>query len=81
MSFYINHEENCRLVADLEEHLLGPEHPNTLRSLSAMAMAFEDQGCYKEAEELYRRVLEAQERILYAKHPDCLTLWSCQCYF
>jgi tetratricopeptide (TPR) repeat protein len=54
------------------ERVLGPEHPNTLRSLNNLANLYRNQGQYEQAEPLYQRALEARERVLGPEHPDTL---------
>ena len=52
--------------------MLGKEHPDTLVSVNNLALLYEAQGRYGEAEPLYRRALEAYERVLGKEHPDTL---------
>ena len=54
------------------EQVLGPEHPNTLTSLSNLASLLDSKGDYDQAEHLCRRALEAKERVLGSEHPDTL---------
>jgi hypothetical protein len=52
------------------EKVLGPEHPDTLLSVSNLARLLRVQGKYEAAEEMDRRVLDVSERILGPDHPD-----------
>ena len=52
--------------------MLGPEHPDTLGSLNNLAVLYWNQGKYEQAEPLYQRALEAQERVLGPEHPNTL---------
>ena len=52
--------------------MLGREHPSTLLSVNNLAALYLAQGRYGEAEPLYRRALEAYERVLGKEHPDTL---------
>jgi eukaryotic-like serine/threonine-protein kinase len=57
---------------DLEERILGKEHPNTLVSVNNLANLLSKKGDYAGAESLFRRALEARERTLGKEHPDTL---------
>ena len=54
----------------IREHVLGPNHPNTANSLNNLAVLYDNQGKYKEAEPLYQRALAISERVLGPNHPD-----------
>jgi tetratricopeptide (TPR) repeat protein len=54
------------------EKELGKLHPDTLTSVSNLALVLQDQGKYDEAEKMYRRALEGREKQLGGKHPDTL---------
>jgi tetratricopeptide (TPR) repeat protein len=54
------------------ERVLGPEHPDTLGSLSILAILYVGQGKYEQAEPFSQRALEASERILGPEHPSTL---------
>ena len=45
------------------ETVLGPEHPDTLTSVSNLGWALERQGKYEEAEAMHRRALKGSEKI------------------
>ena len=60
----------------LKKNILGPEHPNTLTSMSNLALVLERQGKYKEAEVMNRKVLAWKEALLGPKHPSTLTRMS-----
>jgi hypothetical protein len=53
--------------------VLGNEHPSTLTSIANLALTCENQGRWKEAEELEVQVMETFKRVLGAEHPDTLT--------
>ncbi|KAJ6016208.1 Tetratricopeptide-like helical [Penicillium herquei] len=55
------------------EEALGPEHPDTLMSVSLLGSVLTQQGKYKEAEAMHRRDLEGSEKALGPEHPDTLT--------
>lgn len=52
--------------------VFGEAHPETLRSVNNLAMLYQTQGRYGDAEPLVRRALTASERVLGETHPDTL---------
>jgi hypothetical protein len=61
-------------VSDLfANEVLGVEHPDTLISVSNLALVLHGQGKYEAAEEMNRRALEKREKVLGMEHPDTLT--------
>ncbi|KAJ5378060.1 Tetratricopeptide-like helical [Penicillium cataractarum] len=68
-------EAKTLLIENLEvrQRALGPEHPNTLRSLNNLGSVLHYQGKYKEAEAIHRRALEGKEKALGLEHSDTLT--------
>jgi serine/threonine protein kinase/tetratricopeptide (TPR) repeat protein len=60
-------------AAEGRVRVLGPEHPQTLRSLSNQARALDRLGRLDEALPMYRKVFEARQRILGAANRD--TIW------
>jgi serine/threonine protein kinase/tetratricopeptide (TPR) repeat protein len=57
---------------EIRQHVLGPENPETLRSMLALALTIEDQGHFSQAEALERQTLDVQRRVLGPDHPDTL---------
>jgi tetratricopeptide (TPR) repeat protein len=55
------------------EKVLGPEHPDTLTSVSQLGLVLARQGKYAEAEAMHRRALQGREKVLGPEHPDTLT--------
>jgi tetratricopeptide (TPR) repeat protein len=55
------------------EKVLGPEHPNTLASISQLGLVLARQGKYEEAEANHQRDLAGSEKVLGPNHPDTLT--------
>jgi Tetratricopeptide repeat len=68
-------EEEKRLVQILTENrtLLGPEHPDTLNSMSNLAWIYRNQRREKKSEELYLQIMETRKKMLGLYHPDTLT--------
>ncbi|KAF8535293.1 hypothetical protein BDD12DRAFT_782634 [Trichophaea hybrida] len=52
--------------------VLGPDHPDTLESVSELASVLQSQGKYEQAEQMNRRALEGREKALGPDHPDTL---------
>ena len=48
------------------------EHPDTLHSMHDLALLYQNQGRYDEAEPLYVKSLELRRRMLSEEHPDTL---------
>jgi eukaryotic-like serine/threonine-protein kinase len=59
-------------AAQLQQKVLGSEHPDTLASMDLMGKALTEQGHFAEAENLHRQTLEGRRRILGPEHPDTL---------
>jgi non-specific serine/threonine protein kinase/serine/threonine-protein kinase len=57
---------------DLRRRELGEEHPDTLAALCELALLYNCQNKYADAEALYIRVLEGRRRVLGDEHPDTL---------
>ncbi|MEV0494738.1 tetratricopeptide repeat protein [Streptomyces atratus] len=54
----------AQTASETAEHLLGPDHPATLRARHRAAMALFRLGRFAESEALHRQVLDARERVL-----------------
>jgi tetratricopeptide (TPR) repeat protein len=70
---YATAEEISRDALDGREKVLGPEHPDTLTSVSNLGSLLKSQGKYEEAETMHRRALEGYEKALGLEHPYTLT--------
>ena len=63
----------------LEEKVLGPEHPQTLRTCYDLGLCLKAENKMDEAKEFARRAAEGASKVLGAKHPDTLKyekLWQ-----
>ncbi|MEH2111484.1 tetratricopeptide repeat protein, partial [Nostoc sp.] len=54
--------------------LLGEEHPDVAASLNNLALLYNSQGRYSEAETLYIQALDLCERQLGRNHPNTVTV-------
>ncbi|MFH8935785.1 serine/threonine-protein kinase [Streptomyces griseosporeus] len=61
-----------RAVAAEREHLLGPDHPDTLASRHEVAFSLSRTGRAADALRAYKHVAAARTRLLGADHPDTL---------
>ena len=52
------------------ENALGPDHPDVARSLNNLALLYQAQGRYADAEPLYKRSLDILEKALGPDHPN-----------
>ncbi len=57
---------------EIQRHVLGPEHPDTLKSANYLANVLDEQGHYAEGEKLHRETLQVQRRVLGPENPDTL---------
>ena len=55
------------------EQALGPDHPDVAAALTSLALLYESQKRYGEAEPLYQRALGIKEKVLGPRHPDVAT--------
>ncbi|PLB41714.1 violaceus kinesin [Aspergillus candidus] len=63
-------------VLQLRKQVLGPEHPETLTSMSNLAIIYQHQGQWKKAEELEIQVLQLRKQVLGPEHPHTLASMS-----
>ena len=69
LSHYADAENHIPTAVKIRTRILGPEHPDTLRSMSTLAGLFWSQGRYAEAESLQVETLDIQRRTLGPEHP------------
>lgn len=74
--FSANQEIMHRLDLQKAERLLGPEHPDTLSSISNLAVVMRTPGDFEQAEAIYRRALQGRERVLGPEHQHTLDIIS-----
>ena len=73
---YLEGEPLIRRAIEIRETILGPDHPDTAKSLNDLGVLNERQGRYREAEPLFTRALEIRERVLGQDHSDTATSLS-----
>ncbi|KIM95406.1 hypothetical protein OIDMADRAFT_206491 [Oidiodendron maius Zn] len=73
---YATAEVMYRQALQLRETVLGKEHPDTLTSMSNLAVSLHWQGKYAVAEDIHRQTLHLREAVLEKDHPDTLTSMS-----
>ena len=61
------------LAIEIDEKVLGPDHPDVATALNKLAGLHYIQGDYIRAEKLYQRSLAIRERALGPDHPDVAT--------
>ena len=62
----------CRSALAAQRRVLGPEHPETLRTSHNLAWSLGKLGQHAEAELLLQSVLEGHQRALGPEHDDAL---------
>jgi hypothetical protein len=60
-------------VVEVSKKKLGTDHPDTLLSMSSLAVTYRNRGRCEEAEELLMQVMETRKKKLGADHPVTLT--------
>jgi eukaryotic-like serine/threonine-protein kinase len=55
---------------NIRKRVLGPENPDTLRSMHGLCRSLREQGQFAEAEKLQRQTLESQRRVLGSENAD-----------
>ncbi len=57
----------------MRQKLLGTEHPDVANNLNNLALLYNIQGRYEEAEPLYKQALAMFQKLLGTEHPDVAT--------
>ncbi|KAM0347009.1 hypothetical protein ACHAP4_011528 [Fusarium culmorum] len=52
--------------------VLGEKHPDTIRSMTSLAAAYNNQGRYNEAQSICQKALNLRREVLGEKHPDTI---------
>jgi len=69
---YTGAEPLYRRALEAQERILGPEHPETLSSMTKLADLLEETNRFEEAFSLHHSALEIQERKRGAERPDTI---------
>ncbi|HXY13131.1 MAG TPA: serine/threonine-protein kinase [Terriglobales bacterium] len=72
LGLYPEATKQLERALDLRRRVLGPEHPDTLRSANRLANLYDKEGKYAQAEALHSQTLEIRRRVLGPEHPDTL---------
>ena len=72
LGLYPRAESLYQRAIEIRRRVLGPEHPDTLRSMTSLANVLREEGRYAEAEKLIRETLNIRRRVLGPEHPDTL---------
>ena len=63
---------HARAALEIRRKLLGDDHPETVESVTVVALLLQYQGNFAEAEPLYRDAIARSRRLLGTDHPDTL---------
>jgi non-specific serine/threonine protein kinase/serine/threonine-protein kinase len=63
-------ESLLQQTLDIQRRVLGPEHPETLKSMDSLATLMSGEGRYSDAAKLERETLDIQRRVLAPDNPD-----------
>ncbi len=74
LGLYARAQALLQQAVDIRRRVLGPENPDTLRSMSNLSRTLDHQGHYTEAESLIRQTLDIERKVLGPKHLD--TVWA-----
>ncbi len=66
---YAEAEPLARRALEIDEKVLGPEHPEVAVRLNVLALLYKDQGREAEAEPLFKRALAISDKALGPEHP------------
>src|SRR5438552_9824371 len=69
---YRDAENVARAVVEVRAHVLGSEHPDTLRSRNRLAVALWRQAKFTEAEADFRKLIKLEDKAIGSEHPDTL---------
>ncbi len=61
-----------RQTLQLQEKVLGKEHPETLTSMNNLAFLLYQQGKFTEAAAMIQQMLELREKVLRKEHPGTI---------
>lgn len=65
-----------RKAMDIQRRTLGPEHPDTLKTMNDLSLLYQELKRYGEAEVLQNQAIEVLRRVDGPEHPDTLAAMS-----
>lgn len=63
-------EKLLRETLDLQRHVLGGDHPNTLTTMNGLADVLNKETKYDEAEKVQQETRDIQRRVMGPEHPE-----------
>jgi len=76
LGLYPQAQSLAERAVDIQRRLLGPENPETLKSVNSLAMVLFREGRFAEAEKLNRETLDIRRRRLGPAHPETVVSMS-----
>ena len=76
LGLYSRAEALFTQAMDIRTHLLGPDHPDTLKTRGRLGLIYVQKGRSLEAEKLDRALLETERRVLGPEHRETLATMS-----
>ncbi len=73
LGLYPEAQRQLERALDLQDRVLGKEHPDRLHTTNNLAEVYWNQGRYDQAKPLFTGALEARRRVLGEAHPDTLS--------
>ena len=61
-------------VREIQRRVRGEEHPNTLLTLSNLALLYRNEGKFQQSGEIYARLMEVAPRVFGKEHPRTLAI-------
>jgi eukaryotic-like serine/threonine-protein kinase len=72
LGLYSRAQSLLQHALQIQQRVLGPENPETLKSAHVLANDLDDEGHFADAEKLYRQTLDTRFRVLGPANPDTL---------
>jgi eukaryotic-like serine/threonine-protein kinase len=72
LGLYPRAEPLLRHAVETRRNILGPEHPDTLKSSAQLALALHQEGHFAQAETMDRQLLDIEQRVLGPEHRTTL---------
>jgi eukaryotic-like serine/threonine-protein kinase len=76
LGLYAKSESLLRRAISIRRQALGPDHPDTLKSMFNLANVLDEDSKYSEAEKLARETADVRSRVLGAQNHDTLAAMS-----